>query len=93
MDGGWRLGLRLSGSGLIQICLFLGKLRLIALNSMAGSEERERCTLIPRTVGGQVEKVDLVVCWRILSGRGEWAHTHAHFYHTYKDFPWIVVIP
>lgn len=54
MDGGWRLGLHLRVNGLIQICLFLGKLRLIALNSMAGSEERERCTLILWTVSGQV---------------------------------------
>lgn len=60
MDGGRRLGLRLRGSGLIQICLFLGKLRLITLNNMAGSKWRERCVLILWTVGGQVEKVDLL---------------------------------
>lgn len=75
MDGGRQLGLHLRGSGLIQICLFLGKLRLITLNNMAGSEWRERCVLILWTVAGQVEEVDLLVCWRILSGRGEWAHT------------------
>lgn len=96
MDGDQRLGLRLRGSGLIQICLFLGKLRLITLNNMAGSEWRERCILILWTVGGQVERVDLLVCWRILSGKGEWAHTHTQshlFYYTYRDFPFTVFIP
>lgn len=89
MDGGRQLGLRLRGSGLIEICLFLGKLRLITLNNMAGSEWREICVLILWIVEGQVEKVDLLVCWRILSGKGEWAHTHTHicFYYTGKDFP------
>lgn len=70
MDGGLQLGFHLKGSGLIQICLFLGKLRLITLNNMAAGEQRERCVLILWTVAGQVE-VDLLVCWRILSGRGE----------------------
>lgn len=43
MDGGRRLGLHLRGAGLIRICLFLGKLRLIALNNMAVSKWSERC--------------------------------------------------
>lgn len=90
MDGGLQLGLHLRGSGLIRICLFLGKLRLITLNNMAGSERRERCALILWTVAGQVEEeVDLLVCCRILSGRGERAraHTHTHTlsHYTYKD--------
>lgn len=43
MDSSWRLVLHLRCNGLIQICLFLGKLRLIALNNMAMSKWRERC--------------------------------------------------
>lgn len=59
MDGGRRLGLCLRSSSLIQICLFLGKLRLITLNNMAGSERRRRRVWILWTAGGQVEQVDV----------------------------------
>lgn len=34
----------------------------------------------------QVEEEGLLVCWRILSDKGEWAHTHSVNY-AFKDLP------
>lgn len=77
MDGGRRRGLRLRVTGLIQICLFLGKLRLITLNNMAGSKWRERCvfnSLDSRRAGGEGGPARLL---EDTVGQG-WMGTHTH---------------